>query len=281
MINFDAADGISVVLRGGAMRGVSLAGALHYLEQKQILVKDLTGASIGSLVATAASNDLSALKIKKLFLENPFEETQIAQSHKPPGLKLPVPGILEPVRRLAGAQGVLRAIAPPVFTPRRLLAPALADLQPALEQFVRKGGFVPNDKLRIVTSTISGRALVFEGRDYPKNYKLHEAITASCAVPFLYRPALFGSQLLFDGEFVHPRALTPGPAIVFKLIENKMVNKILPDRPCDFVASVGDQKQAFFGKISENTAERLFWKGYHSAYKALEEPIENGLIPRA
>lgn len=257
------------------MRGVSLTGALHFLEMQSVAVGQITGVSIGSVVAALATNGYSPEEIKLIFVDD------LKPSVVNSAIKGLVPSILEPVRRLGGAQAVLRSLIPPFWDPVRLLGGGLIDLLPTMQGLVKELNLKPNNRLRIVAYDAARREpIVFEGCDYD----LAMALAASCSVPGLFRPVMWRNQdrthMLYDGGIFHPQpGISEAPSIIFKLIDYPFLDLVFPDRKGDFVASVGDQMQAFFGKLSLEKAERLFWDGYAAARDALSVPLKRGEIP--
>lgn len=264
----ESGKGIPVTLGAGFMRGVSHTGALHFLEESGVKVEYFLGSSIGALVAAAVSNGIPATEIKSLFVDD------LHQSVISSALKDMLPSILEPVRRLGGVQAVSRSLVPPFWDPTRLLGGGFIDMLPTMRSMVRRLDLKPNDRLGIASYDILKRKIVvYKGR----HYDLAEALAASCAIPFLFRPPRWNR---FDSGVLHPHpVIGESPSIVFKLIDFPFLKFLFQERSRDFAVSVGDQSQSFIGVLDEVEADQLFDRGYNAAQEALSEPIEKALIP--
>ena len=59
VIRFDPSDGVSLVLSGGGARGFAHVGVLMALEEEEVLVRTVTGASMGSLIGGLYSSGYS------------------------------------------------------------------------------------------------------------------------------------------------------------------------------------------------------------------------------
>ncbi len=66
VIRFDPSDGVSLVLSGGGARGFAHVGVLMALEEEEVLVRTVTGASMGSLIGGLYSSGYSPSYIDSL-----------------------------------------------------------------------------------------------------------------------------------------------------------------------------------------------------------------------
>lgn len=251
------AAGISIVLGGGAMRGVSHLGLLDYLEVEHVNAIDYTGVSIGSLVAALYTNGYCTSEIRQVF----------ARELTNPGLA-----------------ALFSALVPPLFAPLARLAGGVIDLLPLISELVQNYNLKTRSNLRMVAYDYRTMSpVVFENH----NYDLATALAASCAVPGIMRPLTYERDgrkyLLVDGGVYHPHpgVFCQGPCIVAKLMDSFVLNLVYPDREQDFVTSIGDPRCGFFTRLSPRRAKELHLFGYERARADLHGAIERGEIPVA
>lgn len=249
-------DGVPVVLGGGASRGPGLCGLLDALDEANVSVDQYTCISIGSLVGAFRTNKRTTEEIDDVFVTG--------------------------LQKMWSVGGVLRAMIPPVFQPRRLLGGGVLDLVPIMSDLVNEHQLTTQDDLYIVAyDLITRQVVVFSGHDY--NLKL--ALAASCAVPGMMRPVEYiykgRRMLLVDGGVFHPHpgSLCAKPAVIGKLIDVAGLNLVYPDRAEDIVCSVGKPFAPFFTSLSREKVTELHEYGYTQARDALAEPLQQGLLP--
>lgn len=173
---------IDIVLGGGGIKGYAHVGFLRAIEERRVAVGDVTGISIGSLVAAFYTNGYSPEQIDKI-----------------------LSGVLKKLdsKMLARA---LRALG----SPRKLIKGG-TDLSGLFEQLCTEYKLVPNPRLKIIAYNVrTGKPVLFQGT----GYHLPSALTASCCVPGLMRPVWYahadeigeqhGNQPLIDGGIYHP-----------------------------------------------------------------------------
>lgn len=180
---------VHVVLGGGGIKGLSHLGFLRALDDMQIEASTLTCVSIGAMVGAIASNGYPIDEVESIFW------------------------------------GELEALSPSKLT-RSMLVPEVIErlvfrsepfsLRKFMDEMVKRYQLKPNKTLRIMAFDICRlKPFVFEGEDYD----LAEALTASCALPYLFRPIIKKGHVYYDGGIYHPNPgnLGPGPYLIAKL----------------------------------------------------------------
>jgi predicted acylesterase/phospholipase RssA len=185
---------MELVLGAGGVKGYGHVGVLKSIEKNRIAIGEVTGVSIGSLIAAFYSNGFTAAQIHEILAREAF--------------------LTEGAATLQMWQDAL--------TLKGLQSAGLVNLAPIMQRIVKKYKLVPNSRLKIVAYNISSLSpVLFSG----ENYNLAKAIAGSCSVPLVMRPVierLKGSaqkQTLVDGcvYHTHPSDFCKGPAIVSKL----------------------------------------------------------------
>lgn len=199
---------MELVLGGGGIKGLAHVGFLTAVEELNVKFHKVTGVSIGALVATLYVNGYSPSRIEAIF------EEELSN--------------IDP-RRLA------RSMMVPPQLEKLVYKSEPFSLRAFMANLVDKYKLKPRARLRLVAfNAVTMKPVLFEGT----NYNLADALTASCALPYLFQPvrqgkktvarAVFdywtrgendGSAVLFDGGLYHPY---PGefcrrPAIIAKL----------------------------------------------------------------
>ncbi|MBX9692049.1 MAG: patatin-like phospholipase family protein, partial [Cyanobacteria bacterium] len=64
--------GIELVLGAGGVEGPAHIGVLRCLEERQVSLGKITGASVGALIAAFIANGYSSKQIKEIFLSESF-----------------------------------------------------------------------------------------------------------------------------------------------------------------------------------------------------------------
>lgn len=181
--------GLDIVLGASGIEAPAHVGFLRAVEERNVPIRTITGASGGSLVATLYANKYSVEQIKQILLSNEF--------------RYPRADIMAKVFHVTDPWN---------------LFPYSMDFKPWLQEFVDKYNLKPQENLRIVAADKVTRApVVFEG----SNYNLTDALTASTAATLglNMKPLKFQGRELIDGFYYHPipAALTQAPAIVSKI----------------------------------------------------------------
>lgn len=234
---------VELVLGAGGVEGPAHIGVLRCLEERQISIGTITGASVGALIATFIANGYDSKKLKEIFL---------SESFRYPGwdiwsrcLRMPEPRhFMPPVTPDVNAW---------VDYALNLWWPWVIDFKPWLAHIIREYQLTPRANLRLVAAdALTKRAVVFEGTDYD----LLEGLTASTAAisglgmkPVWYsgsKPHKDGhhhscetanGHLLIDGFYHHPipaDLCDTKPAIVSKIgFARQLPNERLS--PTDFL----------------------------------------------
>ncbi len=187
---------VAVVLSGGGAKGLAHIGVLKYLEEHNIPIDYIVGTSMGAIIGGFYAAGYSPEEIEKIALSKDFQNwvegitgekyNTHYFSHSPDATMITVS---------LGVNKTLNARFNPNFADDavinfvldKYLAPASAE---ANEDFNKL--FVPYRAMAAEIFTQS-QVILDSGN-------LQEAVRASMAIPFLYRPVrLKGNKLLFDG----------------------------------------------------------------------------------
>lgn len=180
--------GIELVLGAGGVKGFGHIGVLRALRDLNVPISKVTGVSVGSLVATLYTNDLS--------LEQIFDEMyQGMRNRNNPTVLLKTLSFPDPVSFAVGG---------------------MLDLTVTMREMVERLNLKTNDRLKIVACDI----FTHEPHLFSGDFDLAKAITASCALPSVLRPVWHvedgAMKLLVDGAVYHynPVDFCEGEAIV-------------------------------------------------------------------
>ena len=183
---------MELVLGAGGVKGYGHVGVIRSIEKQRIAIGDVTGVSIGSLIAAFYCNGYNAEQIRTILEKETFLQE--------------------------GAQTLRRWRK--ALTLDAVLAAGLTNLGPIMQKVVSKYKLDSGKGLKIVAFDIRSRSpVLFSGKDYD----LSLAIASSCAVPLVMQPVINGissqKSLLVDGAIhhTHPVQFCKGPAIVSKL----------------------------------------------------------------
>jgi len=180
--------GIDLVLGAGGVKGFGHIGVLRALEELNINVRSITGASVGSLIAVMYTNGLS--------LDQIFDEMYAGLKNRTdPTILLKTFSLPDPISFMIGGS---------------------IDLTGPMREMVKRLNLKTNDRLKIVACDFFRKEpFLFKG-----DYDLAKAITASCALPTVMRPVVHvdggGLKYLVDGAVYHynPTDYCEGEAIV-------------------------------------------------------------------
>ena len=178
-----------VLLGGGGIKGLSHLGFLTALEELGVEAQSITGVSIGSMIAALATNGYEAGRLSEIFQQE-LEK-------------------LNPSK-------LTRSMLLPQALERLIYRSEPFSLRQFMEDLVKRYNLVQNDRLCIMAFDICTlKPVVFEGTDY----NLAEALTASCALPYLFRPVVKKGHVYFDGGVYHPNPgnLGKGPYLISRL----------------------------------------------------------------
>lgn len=216
---------LELVLGAGGVQGPVHIGVLRCLEERQLPIGMVSGASAGALIAAFVANGYDSKELKKIFLSEEFRYPSWdlwSKCQRPFGFPLLPMGL----DKSAWMNFWLD-----------MCWPWVIDFRPWIEHTVKKYGLKPQENLRLVAAEwpLTRRPVIFEGRDYD----LVEALTASTAAisglgmrPFWYNAAASHEHkdkddcqsdhghLLIDGFYYHPipaALCQKKPAIVSKI----------------------------------------------------------------
>ena len=260
--------GLDIVLGASGIEAPAHVGFLKAIEDRQVPVRTITGASGGALVATLYANKYTPDQIKSILLGNDF--------------RYPRPDTMAKVFH--------------VMDPWNLY-PYSMDFKPWLQEFVDKYHLKPQENLRIVAADKITRApVVFEGT----NYNLTDALTASTAATLglNMKPLTYNGRELIDGFYHHPTPVvgTKSPALVSKIgFVSKLPTELLtpwdyfmhlremsyynelksryPDPKGQIIAETGrpDLATTTFG-VSTEALLKLIDHAYEQTSKRLDQP---------
>ena len=183
------APGLDIVLGASGIEAPAHAGFLKAIEDSNVPVRNITGASGGSLVAALYANKYTASEIKDILLSNDFRNPKMS-------VMAECLHTLDPWN----------------------LYPYSIDFRPWIKDFVDTYNLKPQPNLKIVAADAATHGpVVFEGT----NYDLVTALTASTAseTGMNMKPVMYNGQKLIDGFYYHPTPakFSEAPAIISKI----------------------------------------------------------------
>ena len=224
-----------LVLGAGGVEGPAHIGVLRCLEERQVPLGKITGASVGALIAAFIANGYDSKQLQEIFLSE--------------GFRFPSWDLTSKCIRTPD----LSSMFPPMTTDYatwmnyfiKNAMPWVVDFKPWVAHIVNEYQLKPQDNLRLVAATaVTRKPVIFEGCDYD----LVDGLVAStAAVSGLgMRPIwesgtndcgnVFGGNLLIDGFYYHPipaALCETSPAIVSKIgFATKLPNERLS--PMDY-----------------------------------------------
>jgi NTE family protein len=187
---------VALVLSGGGSKGISHIGVLKYLEENDIPIDCIAGTSMGAIIGGFYAAGYSPDEIEKIVLSSDFAgwvNGVIGGKYNNnyfsplPDARMFTVGLGVEQSRFARFNPGTSSDAALNFILAKYLAPASAKADNRFDKL-----FVP---FRAMASEIFTESQVILDSGY-----LQEAVRASMAVPFFFRPIrLNGNQLLFDG----------------------------------------------------------------------------------
>ena len=99
---------LDLVLEGGGVKGIGLAGAYSVLEEHDFEPQNIAGTSAGAITAALIAARYSAKELRDVVLRRDEREVQVAGGRESPGAFAQGAGLGRPVRRSgAGAHATL------------------------------------------------------------------------------------------------------------------------------------------------------------------------------
>lgn len=169
---------IGIVLSGGGTKGVAHAGVLEFLKEKNIEPDVLACCSAGSIVASLYAVGKSPREIEDFFKSVYFFNWKHFTFNQP--------GLV--------SSKIFSMYLTPVFKEMKI-------------------GDLSKDVRIVATELVSGKQKIFD-----KEFKVVDAIIASCSVPGVTTPYIVGEELYSDGGI-----LNNFPADIIKNDCNKMI----------------------------------------------------------
>ncbi|MGC4128566.1 MAG: patatin-like phospholipase family protein [Bergeyella sp.] len=169
---------LGMVLSGGGTKGVAHAGVLKFLKEKNIEPEILACCSAGSIVGSLYSAGKSPEEIVDFFKSVYFFNWKHFTFNQP--------GLV--------SSGIFRMYLEPVFRKTTI-------------------GELGKDVRIVATELVSGKQKIFD-----KDFKVVDAIIASCSVPGVTTPYIIGNELYSDGG-----VLNNFPADIIKNECGKMI----------------------------------------------------------
>lgn len=214
-----------LVLGAGGIKGFGHLGLLKALEEMRIPVAQITGVSIGSIVAAFLANGFCYRQIRDILIE---ESDKLTFGGRPGQLL---------------RKGIFRGG---------------INLQSHAEGVVERYNLKPKDGLYIVAFDLSTmRPVYFHGTEY----NLAEAVASSAAVPFFMRPVISACsqnpkrrKVLVDGACYHPYPATHcrGKTIISKVGQARYL-PVRKMNPLDVLLQLGDMATGrFFSRAVTN-----------------------------
>ena len=177
---------VDLVLEGGGVKGVGLAGAYSVLEERGFEARNVAGTSAGAITAALIAADYTADELKEIIVSLDFAqfkdegwEDKVLLFHRTASLLLDQ-GIYEGKQFLEWMRGLLAAKG--IHTFRDLIVEEFED-DPKYRW-----------RLQVIASDVTGRRLLVLPRDAellgldPDELAVAEAVRMSMSIPFFFEP---------------------------------------------------------------------------------------------
>lgn len=200
---------VRINLAAGGSKGPEHLGFLERIDLEDFNIVEVAGTSVGSIVAAFYTNGYKPRDIIPMFLEglsnrnNPKDFVKLL----PAPMAWMLGGWMNPVQffkdlDLTSPSGLTRYLS--MFDPLSFMLGGVLDLRSAMRDMCQRYNLKPNDRLTIYACDIlRHKSVKYSGTDYD----LAEALTASCALPGVFRPVWHngadGAELLVDGAMYH------------------------------------------------------------------------------
>lgn len=177
---------VDLVLEGGGVKGLGLAGAYSVLEERGFEARNIAGTSAGAITAALIAADYTADELKEIIVSLDFTqfkdegwEDKVLLFHRTASLLLDQ-GIYEGKQFLEWMRGLLAAKG--IHTFRDLIVEEFED-DPKYRW-----------RLQVIASDVTGRRLLVLPRDAellgldPDELAVAEAVRMSMSIPFFFEP---------------------------------------------------------------------------------------------
>jgi NTE family protein len=214
---------VDLVLAGGGVKGIGLAGAVIALMDAGYSAYRISGTSAGSVVgaiAAAAEDKLTAAEIKDLTLNLPYPK------FLDPGPLESVP-VLGPAWALLRGTGIYKGDFAHTWIRDRLQAlgvTTFADLAIDDDELPPERRY----KLVVTAADVTTGQLIRLPWDYrrlygldPDKQRVADAVRASMSIPFFYRPVSLGGKTKLTSELVDGGVLSNFPIDSLDRTDNK------------------------------------------------------------
>ncbi len=253
LLKLGNAQGIDLLLGGGFVRGAGHLGLCQFLLERNVVINNLIGVSIGALFGTVLANGCTPITLGQSFVQEMSSDL---------------------FHDLAEAGW-------PSMNPFQWKEHAAVDLLPIMQHLIDRFRMKPHPAIKIVAYDIKhARPYVFSGSDYD----LAVALAASCAIPGVMRPVplttKFGtSHLLVDGGiYVRKASLASEGAIVSRLDDSAWGKLLMLPRLSDTVVDAGHPAVSVFSKVTQDAVDAMIEFGYARAAMVLT-PLLGSRIP--
>lgn len=186
---------IGLSLGGGGARGLAHVVVLEVIDELGVKIDALSGSSIGALIGMGYAGGLSGRELRAHVLETFSDRAKVFSkiwSLRPSTLQ----GWFDPKNYTPGQISSARALE--LFTPIANLPSLIEDL--------------PLPLTVIATDYYEWKEVAF------RTGELKEAVAASIAIPFIFRPVKIGARVLIDGNITNPLPFEHLPGDIDKVI---------------------------------------------------------------
>lgn len=191
---------VGLVLSGGGAKGLMHLGVIRALEENQIPIDYITGTSIGAIVGGMYAAGYTVDQILETVKSEQFRywSTGLIQNkYKYYYKQRYVDASLISMSFFVDKKGI-RPVLPTGLVPSYQMELAFLDL------FAKASSAAQNDFDRLMIPFRSVSFNSFNKKAYiGKNGDLGQAVRSSMTFPLLYKPAVLGDSLLFDGGIVN------------------------------------------------------------------------------
>ncbi|MFO0613377.1 MAG: patatin-like phospholipase family protein [Polyangiaceae bacterium] len=289
---------VAFVGSGGAARGLAHLGVLKACEEVGVVPSIFVGTSAGALVAATYGQDIP-LDVLLDAYRLPWR-----RRHRGPRLYMStflgtprLADLLDPGYLVSGAFNLDR-------------------LERYLEKFLPLNDFRKlHNKVFVTAADVDSAERVVFGPGYREDVPISKAVTASCAVPGLFRPRKIGDRYFIDGEIVRTLsadiAVAAGANVVIISNVYRPETRKEPDRSIARRGAPGVLRQTLnillsekerrgvdllqklypkvvfidiapdigaYGYLNRFAARPLVLRGYRTALRALTEAKERGIF---
>jgi len=195
----------NLAFEGGGVKGIAYAGALRVMEEAGVLdnIKGFAGTSAGSMVAACVGCGYTSEEITKVLRDLDFKQFQDDSW-----------GVVGDIHRFFKEFALYKGEALKKHVRELINAKFPQNPDPTFAEYER----ITGHSLHVISSCIDTKRTAFFSTKNSPNTKVYEAVYASMAIPFYFKPAYISVEGWFEGKelmFVDGGMLDNMPSDVF------------------------------------------------------------------